>query len=74
MNDTISLSFPKSIYSAAVIRRAVQDYQSICRVRVCETVRHFICTFSNSAANPALTAREFANYLIELSNAQGAGL
>lgn len=71
MNNFVLLSFPKSIYKPELIKRAVADYREICRISTTETETETICRFFDSVADLQLTAQEFSNYLIELSNARG---
>jgi len=66
----VSLSLPKAIYSVDAVQRAICDYRAICRIHLDEQEERIVCVITESVANLPLTAREFANYLIELSNAQ----
>ena len=67
MKKTISLTYPRSIYADELFSRAVSDYRDICRVKVSLHDASTVCTFSDSAVDLALTAKEFSNYLIELA-------
>ena len=67
MKKIISLPYPRSIYAEDLFSRAVSDYRNICRVKVHLNDASTVCTFSDSAADLALTAKEFSNYLIELA-------
>ena len=72
MNKQESLFFPSSVYETAVIRRAVEDYKPICRVDLSESTSGVTCRFKTTGQiDASLVAREFSNYLIELSNASG---
>jgi len=68
MDKTITLTFPASIYDQAVIKQAVMDYSGICRISITESRNGVSCMFSDSITDITLTAHEFSNYLIELSN------
>lgn len=67
MKKTISLTYPRSIYADALFPRAAADYRDICRVQVRMNAAAAVCTFSDSAVDLELTAKEFSNYLIELA-------
>ena len=68
MGKTVSLFFPASIYNQSDIKRAIVDYSGICRITTSESCNGVSCTFSDSITDIKLTAHEFSNYLIELSN------
>lgn len=64
----VSLLFPKSIYRLDTIKRGIHDYRSICTIDIKELESSYACFFSDSVADLTLTAYEFSNYVIELSN------
>ena len=67
MKTAISLTYQRLIYADDLFSRAVSDYRDICRVNVSFNGASTVCTFSDSAVDLALTAKEFSNYLIELA-------
>lgn len=70
--NNLSLFFSAAIYSMPQIEKGIADYQSICRIETTLKEDGVICTFSDSVADLEMTACEFANYLIELSNTRGS--
>ena len=68
MDNLVSLSFSKRIYRLEIIKKGIHDYRSICDIHMKEREFCFVCYFSNSKADLTLTAHEFSNYIIELSN------
>ena len=67
MEKTISLTYPHSIYPNSLFSRAISDYRDICHVKSYSDNAFTVCTFSDSAVDLELTAKEFSNYLIELA-------
>lgn len=67
----IELYLPKTVYSEALIDRAILDYRSICLIKKKRQFGGTLCIFMRSVADLELTANEFSNYLIELANARG---
>lgn len=65
---SISLQYPKSVYNAESVSFAIQGYRNICRIEVTEDKDHILCVLTNSVTDLEVTALEFCNYLIELSN------
>ncbi len=68
MNKSITINFTASIYDFADIKKAISDYHKICKIKTVESKRSICCTFYDSVADIEITAHEFSNYLIELSN------
>lgn len=71
MKKRIELYLPTAVYSEALIDRAILDYSSICTIVKKHQHSGILCIFIKSVADLELTANEFSNYLIELSNAHG---
>lgn len=69
MNE-ITVNYPASVYEKTVVEQAIADYRGICRIRLRSDGREYVCVFSRSRADLELTALEFTNYLIELSNSR----
>ena len=65
---SISLQFPKNVYSAESISVAINGYRDICKIEVTEDKDYIHCVLTNSVTDLEVTALEFCNYLIELSN------
>ena len=71
MKRKIELYLPRAIYREEIIDRAIFDYRSICTILKINQHRGVLCIFKRSVTDLELTANEFSNYLIELSNAHG---
>ena len=71
MKKRIELFLPQTVYSEALIDRAILDYRSICVIMKKRQRGGILSIFIKSLADLELTANEFSNYLIELSNARG---
>ena len=71
MNNTFQVFYPAALYHMGRIEQAVQDYANICRIEIETSPSGSTCTFSDSRAELALTAREFSNYVCELENTGG---
>jgi len=67
MQNSRVITFTHSIYTTEVVRRAIADYENICRIVSLETEKATRCVFSDSIADLDLTVKEFANYLVELA-------
>lgn len=65
---SISLQFPKSVYSEEAVIAAIDAYHNICRIEFSEAKNNLLCVLSDSVTDLEITALEFCNYLIEVSN------
>lgn len=71
MKRSVLLFFAASIYPEETVMQAIDDYKEICHIKLIKKDGGFECVFSKSVVDLELTAKEFANYLIELVNAGG---
>lgn len=65
MKKRIELYLPQTVYSEALIDRAILDYRSICMIMKKRQRGGTLCIFIKSVADLELTANEFSNYLME---------
>lgn len=71
MEKKIELYLPSAVYDERIITRAVNDYEQICKIKTTADHSGIRCVFEESIADLQLTAKEFANYLVELANSHG---
>ena len=67
MSSNVVLSYPTSIYRFEVVQRAVADYGGICSIMVSGADGRITCSFAECPAGASRVAREFSNYLLELT-------
>lgn len=61
------IRFDLSIYRENAVLSAIQDYRSIADIRCQKTKKEMLCEIVHSEYDPALTEKEFCNYVIALT-------
>lgn len=62
------LTVYKEIFSSSTIYSAIEAYNGLCNILVCEKEKTTELTFNDCKYDAARTVNEFCNYIIELAS------